>query len=327
MLGPQRRDYSLLDALLVMVGPTAVGKGEVAVDLAGKLRAEVISADSRKIYRGMNIGTAKPSLEVRRKIPYHLIDVASPDEVFSAAEFKKRASSVIKRIQEENKLPLLVGGSGLYIRAVVDGIFSGPGRDQNLRARLREREKDKGEGALYQELKRLDPASASRLHSHDARRVIRALEVYYLSGKPISSHQREAPYSPLSSTVMVGLRMKRSALYQLTNRRVDAMIQEGLVQEVEGLLKEGYGEDLPSMEGLGYRQIIGYLKGKYSREEAVRLVKRDTRRFAKRQLSWFNKDPRIIWLDREKFPTSGGASEKIVEILLEKLPQAEQIVR
>ncbi len=310
-----------------MVGPTAVGKGEVAVDLAGKLRTEVISADSRKIYRGMNIGTAKPSLEVRKRIPYHFIDVASPDEVFSAAEFRKRAESIIKRIQEENKLPLLVGGSGLYIRAVVDGIFAGPGRDQDLRGRLREREKDEGEGALYEELKRLDPASASRLHSHDARRVIRALEVYYLSGKPISSYQREAPYSCLSSAVVVGLRMKRSALYQLIGRRVDAMMEKGLVQEVEGLLKEGYGEDLPSMEGLGYRQIIGYLKGKYSREEAVRLVKRDTRRFAKRQLSWFNKDPRIVWLDREKFPTPGGASEKIVEILLAKLPQVKETLR
>ncbi len=317
----------MLDALLVMVGPTAVGKGEVAVDLAGRLRAEVISADSRKIYRGMSIGTAKPSLEVRSKIPYHLIDVASPDEVFSAAEFRNRASSIIKRIQGQNKLPLLVGGSGLYIRAVVDGIFAGPGRDQDLRAKLREREKNEGEGALYQDLKRLDPASASRLHAHDARRVIRALEVYYLSGKPISFHQKEALYSPLSSTVMVGLSMERSALYQLISQRVDAMIQEGLVEEVEGLLNEGYREDFPSMEGLGYRQIVGYLKGRYSKEEAVRLVKRDTRRFAKRQLSWFNKDPRIVWLDREKFSIPGGASAKIVEILLAKLPQVKETLR
>ena len=165
--------------------------------------------------------------------------------------------------------------------------------------------------------------AASHLHSHDERRVIRALEVYYLSGRPISSHQRETPYSPLPSTVMVGLRMERKTLYQLINRRVDAMMEEGLVEEVEGLLDKGYDRDLPSMEGLGYRQIIGYLKGKYSREEAVRLIKRDARIFAKHQLSWFNKDSRIIWLDREKFPTSGEASEKIVEILLQKLPKVK----
>ena len=316
----------MLDALLVIVGPTAVGKSEVAVDLVGRLRAEIISCDSRQIYREIDIGTAKPSPEERSKAPHHLIDIAAPDEVFSAAEFKRRAETIIKRIQEKNKLPLLVGGSGLYIRAVVDGIFAGPGRDQDLRARLREKERSEGRGSLYQELRRIDPASASHLHSHDERRVIRALEVYYLSGRPISSHQRETPYSPLPRTVMVGLRMERKALYQLINRRVDAMMEEGLVGEVEGLLDKGYDEDLPSMEGLGYRQIIGYLKGKYSREEAVQLMKRDTRRFAKHQLSWFNKDSRIIWLEREKFPTSGEASQKIIEILLEKLPQVKQLI-
>ena len=316
----------MLDALLVIVGPTGVGKSEVAFDLTSRLKAEIISADSRKIYRGMDIGTAKPSPEVRSKVPYHLIDIASPDEVFSAAEFKRRAESIIKKIQEDKRLPLLVGGSGLYIRAVVDGIFAGYGTDWDLRARLREKEKDKGKGSLYEELKRVDPLAASHLHSHDVRRVIRALEVYYLSGKPISYHQRRSPYSPSPCTVMVGLRMKRRALYQLINRRVDAMIKEGLVGEVEGLLDKGYNEDLSSMQGLGYRQIIGYLKGKYSREEAVRLIKRDTRRFAKRQLSWFNKDPRIIWLDREKFPTPAETSEKIVQILLDRLPQVKELI-
>jgi len=316
----------LLDALLVIVGPTGVGKSEVAVDLVGRLRAEIISCDSRQIYREMDIGTAKSSPEVRRKAFHHLIDIASPHEVFSAAEFKRRAEPIIKRVQEENRLPLLVGGSGLYIRAVVDGIFVGPGRDEDLRARLRDKEEREGRGSLYQELKRVDPAAASHLHCHDERRVIRALEVYYLSGRPISSHQRQPPYSPLPSTVMVGLRMERKALYQLINRRVDAMMEEGLVEEVEGLLDKGYDQDLPSMQGLGYRQIIGYFKGKYSREEAVRLIKRDTRRFAKHQLSWFNKDSRIIWLDREKFPTSGEASEKIVEILLEKLPKVRELI-
>jgi tRNA dimethylallyltransferase len=311
---------------LVIVGPTGVGKSKVAIDLVSRLKAEIISADSRKVYREMDIGTAKPSPEVRKKAFHHLIDIVSPREVFSAAEFKKRAGTIIKRVQEKNRLPLLVGGSGLYIRAVVDGIFAGPGRDQDLRARLREKEGREGRGSLYQELRRIDPLAASHLHWHDDRRVIRALEVYYLSGRPISSHQRQPLYSPLPSTVMVGLRMERKALYQLINQRVDAMMEEGLVGEVEGLLNKGYDQDLPSMQGLGYRQVIGYLKGEYSREEAVRLIKRDTRRFAKHQLSWFNKDSRIIWLDREKFPISGEASEKIIEILLEKLPGVKQTI-
>jgi len=309
-----REDISLLKyPLLVILGPTAVGKTEVALNLLGKIRGEIISADSRQIYKEMDIGTGKPSPAIRKKFPHHLVDIISPSQIFNAGEFKKQAEKIIKKLQRENKLPIVVGGCGLYIRALVDGLFVGPGADWNLRKKLKEEAKEKGNEALYEKLKKIDSETASRLHPNDQRRVIRALEVYCLSGKKISSYQKEHP-SFLSKTVIVGLRRKRDSLYKLINERVDEMVKEGLIEEVETLLKKGYDEDLPSMQGLGYRQIVGYIKGRYSKEEAIRLIKRDTRRFSKRQLSWFKKDKRIIWLDIEDY-SFNEAADKIVEIL------------
>ena len=311
----------MLDALLVVVGPTGVGKSQVAIHLAAKIKAEIISADSRKIYRGMDIGTAKPSYTERRKIPHHLIDIVWPDEVFSAAEFGRRANVIMREIQHKDRLPLLVGGSGLYVRAAVDGIFSGPGANRDLRARLEKIEEEGGSGTLHRELEKIDPLSASRLHSHDTRRVIRALEVYRLSGSPISALQKQTHHSPLAHGVIVGLTMERKTLYEAIDRRVDSMMADSLLEEVRILLSKGYGEDLVSMEGLGYGRIITHLKGECSREEAVRLIKRDTRRFAKHQLTWFKGDPRIIWLHRNGTTTPGETSRKIMEILLKKLPE------
>jgi len=312
----------MLDALLVILGPTGVGKTEAAIDLSKRIKAEIISADSRKIYKGMDIGTAKPSQAIRQRIPHHLIDIFSPEEVFNVADFKQRAEAIIQRLQKKNKLPILVGGSGLYIRAVVDGLFVGPGTDWNLRERLREKERKEGRGALYKELERVDSSAASRLHPHDERRIIRALEVYELSGKPISFYQRQAP-SSLSNTVIIGLTKKRESLYRSINIRVEKMIEEGLIREVKSLLASGYSQYLPSMQGLGYQHIVGYLKGKYSKEEAIRLIKRDTRRFARRQLNWFKKDNRILWLDREEFSSLDELSDRIIKILLEKIPQVK----
>jgi len=311
-------------ALLVLLGPTAVGKTEVALNLICKIHGEIISADSRQIYKEMDIGTGKPSPTIREKFPHHLVDIISPSQIFNAAEFKRRAEKIIARLQRENKLPVVVGGCGLYIRALVDGLFVGPGTDWNLRKKLKEEAKEKGNEALYlyEKLRKIDSETASRLHPNDQRRVIRALEVYYLSGKKISSYQKEHP-SSLSKTVIVGLRRKRDSLYKLINERVDKMVKEGLIQEVETLLKKGYDEDLPSMQGLGYRQIVGYLKGRYPKEEAIRLIKRDTRRFSKRQLNWFKKDKRIIWLDIEDYSFS-EAADKIVEILREKINESKR---
>lgn len=310
----------MLDALLVILGPTGVGKTEVAIELAKRIRAEIISADSRQIYKEMDIGTAKPSSAVRQKIPHHLIDLVFPDEIFDVAGFKARAEAIIKELQKKDKLPILVGGSGLYIKAVMDGLFIGPGADWKLREKLKKKEEKEGRGTLHQELERVDPTTASRLHPHDQRRIIRALEVYHLSGKPISSYQTQFP-STLTNAVMIGLERERESLFRLINERVDRMVAGGLIGEVESLLSKGYSEDLPSLQGLGYQQIIAYLKGEYPQEEAIRLVKRDTRRFAKRQMSWFKRDKRILWIDTEEFSSFTEISDKIMDILMKKIPQ------
>ena len=326
MLGFARRADNLLKALLVIVGPTGVGKSDVALSLLKKVKGEIISADSRQIYRGMNIGTDKVSKEIRERFPHHLIDIVDPDEIFNAAQFGERAKLIIERLQKKDKLPILVGGSGLYVRAVVDGIFAGPGANWQLREKLKVKVKIKGSESLYRMLKEVDEVSASRIHPNDERRIIRALEVYKTTGKPISHYQKQSP-SPLSHTVMVGLKWERATLYRIIEQRVDKMLEQGLVDEVKSLLEKGYGEDLPSIQGVGYRQIAGYLKGRYSLEEAVRLVKRDTRRLAKRQLNWFKRDSRIIWIKREQYPSCEDVSDKIIQILLKKLPYVAQVFR
>jgi len=303
-----------------------VGKTEIAVNLVQKIKGEIISADSRQVYKCMNIGTAKPSADLLIEAPHHLIDIVFPDEIFNVADFKSRAEAIIKRLQAQDKLPILVGGSGLYIRAVIDGLFVGPGTDWTLRRRLKEREKTEGEGTLYRELEQIDPLTSSRLHRRDQRRIIRALEVYYLSGKTISSYQRQSP-GPLAKTVIIGLKRERQSLYRSIDLRVDEMIKGGLVEEVKNLLARGYTEDLPSMQGLGYRQIVEYLKGKCSKEEAVRLIKRDTRRFARRQLNWFRRDDRIIWLDRDRFSSLSDLSDKIIKILTRQIPETKFVLQ
>jgi tRNA dimethylallyltransferase len=314
--------YSLLDALLVIVGPTGVGKTEIAVNLVQVIKGEIISVDSRQVYKQMNIGTAKPSADLLMETPHHLIDIVFPDEVFNVADFKSRAEAIIQRLQTQDKLPILVGGSGLYIKAVIDGLFVGPGTDWSLRERLKEREKTEGEGALYRELEQIDQVTASRLHPRDQRRIIRALEVYYLSGRTISSYQKQSP-RPLAKTVIIGLKRERQSLYRSIELRVDEMVKKGLIEEVKSLLAKGYTQDLPSMQGLGYRQVVGYFKGRCSKEEAIRLIKRDTRRFAKRQLNWFRRDNRIIWLDTDRFSSLSEISDQIIRILIQRIPEAK----
>ncbi len=316
----------MLDALLVIVGPTHVGKTEVAVNLVQRIQGEVISADSRQVYKYMDIGTAKPSADLLMKTPHHLIDIVFPDEIFNVADFRSRAEAIIQRLQAQDKLPLLVGGSGLYVRAVIDGLFVGPGTDWTLRTRLKEREKTDGKGTLYRELEQIDQAAASRLHPHDQRRIIRALEVYYLSGKTISSYQRQSP-GPLTKTIIIGLKKERERLYRSIELRVEEMVKKGLIEEVKSLLAKGYREDLPSMQGLGYRQIVKYLKGRCSKEEAIGLMKRDTRRFAKRQFNWFRRDNRIIWLDPDNFSSLSDISDQIIRILTHQIPEAKVVLK
>lgn len=283
--------------LLAIVGPTATGKTGLSVRIAHNFNSEIVSADSMLIYRHMDIGTAKPTMVEQEGIPHHLIDVADPGDVYNVAVYSQTAKKIMAEIHSRNNLPMLVGGTGLYIKAVIDGYnFTEAGNDRELRERLKKECENLGREALHARLKKIDPETASRLHFNDVKRVIRALEVYYLSGKTISSDadkEKETPYKLL----MYGLTMDREQLYARIEERVDKMIRAGLVEEVRDLLSRGYTEDLPSMQGLGYKEIIHYLNGKIPLDQAVDLIKKNTRRFAKRQLTWFRRDSRIIWVD------------------------------
>jgi len=317
----------LLNAVLIILGPTGAGKTKLALSLGGKLRSEIISADSRQIYKGMDIGTDKVPWKIREKIPHHLINVASPHEVFTVADFKREAEAVIERLQKEDKLPIVCGGTGLYIRALTCGIFPGPGKDEKLRDELRSKAKKEGLLSLYDELKKVDPKSARRIHPGDEVRIIRALEVYYKTKVPISEHQEKETTPSPWKMLKIGLCWReRSTLYRVIEERVDRMIQNGLVKETEKLLNAGCTEDLPSMQALGYRQIVDYLKGRVSFDEAVARIKRDTRRFAKRQMTWFRKEKDVIWFKREDYTTIEDIAGKVVEILMQRIPETKRII-
>ncbi|MDF9406820.1 MAG: tRNA dimethylallyltransferase [Pelotomaculum sp. PtaB.Bin013] len=287
-----------LPPLLVIAGPTATGKSEVAVHVAGAIGGEIVSADSMLVYRQMDIGTAKPTKEVMRGVPHHLINIVDPDQDYSVAIYQERAREVIADIQARGRLPVLTGGTGLYIRSVIDHYdFTGACRDESLRAKLLSEAQNNGCESLHLRLAEVDRQSAAKLHPRDVRRVIRALEVYYLTGKPLSSYWKmEKCAEPLYNLVFIGLTMARGELYRRIEQRVEAMIGAGLVDEVRGLLNAGYSPGLTSMQGLGYKEIVAHLAGELSLPEAVELLKRNTRRFAKRQLTWFRRDGRIKWL-------------------------------
>jgi tRNA dimethylallyltransferase len=281
--------------LVVIVGPTAVGKTRLALRLAGELGAEIVSADSRQVYRGMDIGTDKPAAEERQRVPHHLVDIVDPDEKLTLARYQDMAYAAIGDVLARGRVPLLVGGTGLYIKAVVEG-WSIPRVKPNeaLRAELVREAEVKGEEALHARLRQVDPVAAEKIDPRNVRRVIRALEVYLETGKPISELQRRRP--PPYRILQIGLTMDRAALYQRIDQRVDRMIERGLVEEVRGLVEQGYGRELPAMSGLGYRQIGCYLRGEISLAEAIRLIKRDTRRFVRQQYNWFRlDDERIHW--------------------------------
>lgn len=288
--------------LIVLLGPTAVGKTALAVELAARIGAEIISGDSMQFYRYLNIGTAKIRPQEMlaaggRLIPHHLVDIIDPDEPFSAADFQARAAEKIADIAARGKLPLLVGGTGLYIQALCDGyqLSQDATADETLRERLRDEYERLGAAAMHQRLTQVDPAAAAHIAPADQKRLIRALEVFELTGRPISQQGRAAgsPYDLL----LLGLARERAALYARIEQRVDMMLAAGLQNEVESLLAMGYTPDLKPLQGLGYRQMCAYLAGNLAYDEAVDLIKRDTRRFAKRQLTWWRRDARINWFD------------------------------
>lgn len=285
--------------LIVIVGPTAVGKTFLAIQLAKRLNTEIISADSVQVYRYLDIGTAKPSLEEREGIPHHLIDIVDPDVNFTVYDYQRLARKCIHEVYSRGKIPILTGGTGLYIKAVLDEyVFSSVKVNMKIRKRLEEELKLKGKSFLYNFLKGVDPQAAARIHPNDARRIIRSLEFYYLTGEPISrqwelTQKRESPYRPL----MFGLNMKRNLLYERIEKRIEQMIEKGLLDEVKDLLKRGYSSKLKSLQSLGYRHMIFYLEGKWNWEEAIHYFRKDTRNYAKRQLTWFRADNRIEWFE------------------------------
>ncbi len=280
--------------VLVLVGPTASGKTPVSLLLARQLNAEIISADSRQVYRHMDIGTAKPSAEELALVPHHFVNELSPDREFNAGEFGKRGREVIDDIFSRKKIPLVVGGSGLYVQSLVDGFFEGPPADKTLRKTLAERLKAEGAGALLTDLKRVDPVAASGMLPSNERRIIRALEVYHLTGIPFSKLQEsriEIRFTPR----FAGLQWERKALYERINERVDRMVEQGLLDEVRGLQRLGYSSTLNSLQTVGYKEAIENIHGNITHERMVELIKQNTRRFAKRQLTWFRRDDRIRW--------------------------------
>ncbi len=304
-------------AFLVIAGPTAVGKTAVALALARRISGEIVCADSRTLYRGMDIGTAKPSAAVRASVPHHLIDVADPDHVVTLAEYQQRAAQAFREIRSRGRLPILVGGTGLYIRAIVDHVTVPPvPPDWDLRARLEEVERLEGAGTLHRRLGEVDPASASRIHPRNIRRIIRALEVHTRGGAAISTLQpqvgptgwvppREAP----DPVVMVALTMDRDRLYGRIDRRIDEQLARGLVDEVRALLASGYARTLPAMQGLGYKEIAAYVDGAVTLAEAVVRFRRNARRYARRQWTWFRADPRYRWLESNDHPPEAVAAE------------------
>lgn len=289
-------------SLVVLLGATASGKTEISLDWARKLGCEILSADSMQVYRYMDIGTAKPSKETRDLIPHHLIDVADPDETYSAARFQREADSAISDAHARGKWILVVGGTGLYLRALTRGLFPFTGRDPILRKSLQEKARKEGVGALYETLTQVDPEASKRIHPHDLFRIIRALEVFFLSGIPITEHHRRhtALGRERYRTLYLGLERERRELFERIEKRIDQMASQGLLEEVQYLLRRGYSPQLPSMKALGYRHMVAYMEGLVSLQEAFETMKRDTKRFARRQLTWFKAMERICWFEPQK---------------------------
>lgn len=286
----------LLSPLVALVGPTASGKTSLALDLAERLGGEIVGADSRQIYRGMDIGTAKPTLAERARVPHHLIDVVDPDQSFTLADYQSQATAAITAIQARGKLPLLVGGTGLYLRAITDGLaipLTAP--DPAQRRAWEELAASQGPAALHRLLADRDPVAATKIPAANVRRVIRALEVCLATGQPFSAQQvkRATPYR----LTMLGLNTDRSRLYAWADQRVDAMLAAGFVAEVQQLIARGYGWDLPAMSSLGYREIGAALRGEQSLPDAIQRLKWNTHGFIRKQMIWFRPDQRIHWLD------------------------------
>jgi tRNA dimethylallyltransferase len=287
---------TLRPKIVIILGPTGTGKTDLSLTLAPEIGAEIISADSMQVYRFMDIGTAKPSPEERKRVRHHLIDVVDPDENFNASLFAEKAGAVIRRLYREGRAALVVGGTGLYIRALTGGLIGGPSPDREIRRRLREELERFGAAHLHRRLKGRDEAAAARIGVNDAVRIMRALEVVEVGGEPISRrHEAHGFRENRYDCLKIGLQLPRQDLYERINRRCEEMIERGIVGEVQSLLDRGYEEKAPALQSLGYKHIIGHIRGRLTLKEALRLMQRDTRNFAKRQITWFRAEKDIEW--------------------------------
>ncbi len=288
-------------ALIVICGPTAVGKTAAGIALARAVGGEIISADSMQVYRHMDIGTAKPTAAEQAAVRHHLIDIVDPDAPFDAAAYAALGRRAAAELHRRGVVPVVVGGTGLYIKALLGGLFRSDARDPSVRRRLRAEAESFGPAALHARLAQCDPQSAARLHPNDALRVLRALEVFEVTGRPISELQQEHRFADTPFRALtIGLALEREALYRRIDRRVEAMMAAGLEEEVRRLLARGYGPELRPMQSIGYSHLAAFIAGAVSREECLRTLQRDTRRFAKRQMTWFRAYPQIVWLSPEQ---------------------------
>jgi tRNA dimethylallyltransferase len=302
--------------LLVIVGPTGVGKTAVAVRLAAAVSMEAVNADSRQVYRGMDIGTGKPTAAQRAALRHHLLDVVDPDQRYHVARFRDEALRALGEIRGRGKLPAVVGGTGLYVRGLLKGLHPAPAADPPLRRALEALAEARGVTALHERLRALDPAAADRLHPHDQVRIVRALEIAGARQRAAGPGEPPPPggwarATPPFRLLMVGLTRPRPGLNRHLAHRVRDMVARGMMEEVRGLLGAGYDESQPGMNGIGYRQLCGVLRGRMRLEEAIRLTIRDTTRYAKRQMTWFARDPEVEWIDVEAAGGMEGAAEEI----------------
>ncbi|MGV8144969.1 MAG: tRNA (adenosine(37)-N6)-dimethylallyltransferase MiaA [Alkaliphilus sp.] len=309
----EKRTVSPKDILLI-VGPTAVGKTDCAIQLARRLNGEIISADSMQIYKEMNIGTAKPSIEEQEGIKHYLIDIISPDEDFSVAEFQKLAFDSIDDIYARGKLPIISGGTGLYINSILyDMDFSKTYADSFFRDQLSKECNEKGNMFIHDKLKKVDPKAAERIHPNNVKRVIRALEINHIGKSNMGDFSTDIKLNSKYNPILIGFTRDRTKLYERINLRVDLMIQQGLVEEVKNLLTKGYSKNLISLQGLGYKEIVDYIDGKCDLDEAVEILKRGTRRYAKRQLTWFKRYNQIEFFDVGQYDDSISLTNDIIK--------------
>ena len=317
--------------LVVILGPTAVGKSRVAIEVAKRLETDVLTADSRQVYRGMDVGTDKPSIAARQGVVHHLIDLVDPEEPFNAGLFRQQAAGVIRALHQRRRLPLVVGGTGLYVRILLQGLCEAPASDPAVRAQLHGEAREQGHDHLYARLVVADPLTAAKLHPRDASKIIRALEVHRLSGVPMSSFQAahgfaERPFAAL----VIGLNREREPLYRRIEERIDWQLANGLLEETRDLLARGYRRNGPALTGLGYRHVAAYLAGECDRDDMIRLFKRDTRRFAKRQMTWFRRQDATTWLmipESEPLDTTVDRVMRHIDTFLSTLEASEGTAR